>query len=578
MSSTSKSRLVEIEEKRRRLNELREANKRRKESSSEQQSISSSNGSNTKVDDLLHELGIKSIAKNLENANKENEKNKKQIGKEKLTKLEISKLDNVSIDAPNNEKYSKRIQTDEVELENVVPMNSNENHEKKEVKEVEEKMEEEIVKSEVQVLDEDERKQLEDDDTYVHFLSESAKVCDRILCQNEDMDVLFNYYPENLDEKKSNLDANEMLKEKHQFFFKEGGERFVTSLQLSPHHPELVMTSHFKPNLNSTILPKGNFDDEGMVLIWNNKFHTTTPEYVLSCESWIGTSCFSPYHPSYVIGGSQTGIIVIWDIRASTQPIMRTSSLGGHSKMVMFIDVVGNANTNNIVSVGKDGKLCTWNLKKLNNPMEVLELNDKKINRPVSVNCFKFLPYDSNNFLVGTEERFIYSGCCSGQKAGLNKCYGETLNPINSFDIQPPNERTDTDQYNYLTSSTSNVIHLRNTKDPKFVHRFVMEHRHIINDVKWSPVHPAVFASCDHEGMLKIWNLNENGYISLASESLDGMSISNISFTSDGKHLFAASYDGRITVFDLNEIFYETKSEDWKLFKNLMTEMNNAQN
>ena len=36
------------------------------------------------------------------------------------------------------------------------------------------------------------------------------------------------------------------------------------------------------------------------------------------------------------------------------------------------------------------------------------------------------------------------------------------------------------------------------------------QHRDYVLDVKWSPIHPAVFASIDSEGRLNLWNLNQD--------------------------------------------------------------------
>lgn len=62
--------------------------------------------------------------------------------------------------------------------------------------------------------------------------------------------------------------------------------RCVTSLDWSPHYPELLLASYH----NSLDNPH---DPDGVVLIWNTKFKKTTPEYVFHCQSTVLSATFA---------------------------------------------------------------------------------------------------------------------------------------------------------------------------------------------------------------------------------------------------------------------------------------------
>ncbi|KAI3388619.1 hypothetical protein SNEBB_010253 [Seison nebaliae] len=627
MSSNSKTRLAEIEEKRRRLDELRAANRKRQENGK-----LTTASSTTNFDDIIEELGLTTTLKKPEKVEDEEPIVVESL-EDKLSKLKIDPQKKISIEGTTRELYSKEIQTmdmsndqlnksdkdlpelqqrptsqssfwvsemyrmtysdGEMSIDENTSMSRDHSLRKRRLsqqnyKRILRNFSEQSSKENInghdhnydnKYLTEEERTDVENSDAYSQFLTRNSKICERILCQNSERDIITNFDLDYMKKKTIDVDTDEMLEEKRRFHFEEGGERFPTSLAISPHYPELLMVSHYKTNDNANKLPKDEFDDEGLVLLWNTKFSSKLPESQLSCESWVSSACFSKFHSSYVIGGTQAGTIVIWDVRASRQPVMRTNFLVGHTKMVIYLDVVGRGNSNNIISVGKDGRLCTWNIKKLKSPTEILDLTDKKLTPIVNPNCFTFFAHNTKNFLLGTVESSIYSGSCTGLKAGLNKSF-QSFNPIQCLAMQ---QAIDGNNYNmtsnenyFLSSATSNVIDLWNTKDSKPFHRFLMEHRSIVNDIQWSPVHPAVFATCNDEGVLKLWNLNENAYASLVTEQITDLPLTQVCFSGDGKQLTVGLHDGTIRIYGLNEIFYKKRSDDWIKFNNVMHEMSDG--
>lgn len=87
--------------------------------------------------------------------------------------------------------------------------------------------------------------------------------------------------------------------------------------------------------------------------------------------------CFSKFHPHYVIGGTYSGQIVIWDIRTGKRtPVQRSLlSAGAHTHPVYCLELVGSQNAHNLISVSTNGKLCSWNLDNLSQPQVIHVLN-----------------------------------------------------------------------------------------------------------------------------------------------------------------------------------------------------------
>lgn len=143
-----------------------------------------------------------------------------------------------------------------------------------------------------------------------------------------------------------------------------------------------------------------------------------------------------PFSPTVVIGGTYSGQIVLWDMRANNQPVMRSPiSSVGHTHPVYCLNVVGSTKANNIVSVSTDGRMAVWSLEKLTQPQEVIELHSKQkmgASTAVAVTALAFQPVswpscriqpsltslaqgDENKFYAGSEDGSVYLGFRHGR-------------------------------------------------------------------------------------------------------------------------------------------------------------------
>ena len=87
-------------------------------------------------------------------------------------------------------------------------------------------------------------------------------------------------------------------------------------------------------------------------------------------QSPVMSVSFSKFHPNYVIGGTYSGQVVLWDTRSGKRtPIQRSPiSSSAHTHPIYCLDVVGSQNAHNLISVSTDGKMCSWNLDMLSQP------------------------------------------------------------------------------------------------------------------------------------------------------------------------------------------------------------------
>ncbi len=243
------------------------------------------------------------------------------------------------------------------------------------------------------------QRHLESDD-FLSFFARNSRILEKAL---EQEDIFFENGPRV--NNKEPFETGQVLKVNREFNADKWRNRIVTWLDWSPHYPELLLASY-----------EGSSLDPDGVVVWNSNFKCDTPEYVFNCSSWITSCCFANFHPNLVIGGTNSGQIVMWDNRSNKRtPVQQSSpSSNSHSDPIHCIRVVGSQNAHTLISVSTDGTLCSWTLDNMSKPQETLRLRCKQ-SRDLAVTSMGFRPGDVNNFIVGSAEGPIYTATRRGK-------------------------------------------------------------------------------------------------------------------------------------------------------------------
>jgi dynein intermediate chain, cytosolic len=133
--------------------------------------------------------------------------------------------------------------------------------------------------------------------------------------------------------------------------------RDVTDMDWSPLHRELMLCGyHMRTSSFSLAQPIGSSatkvvspDDtpsdslaprsgellsDGLALVWNLAM-PNRPEHIFTCGSPVTTVRFHPTEATLIIGGCQSGQVVVWDVRAGRMPVQKsvlTTTASGNSK------------------------------------------------------------------------------------------------------------------------------------------------------------------------------------------------------------------------------------------------------
>ena len=72
-------------------------------------------------------------------------------------------------------------------------------------------------------------------------------------------------------------------------------------------------------------------------------------------------------------------------------------------------------------------------------------------------------------------------------------------------------------------------------------------------DVQWSPVHPSVFASCDGEGYLEIWDLNRDVEAPITRKKTGSLALTTLRWSKDGRKIAVGDSLGNVSLWNLEK-------------------------
>ncbi|EGU11335.1 Cytoplasmic dynein intermediate chain [Rhodotorula toruloides ATCC 204091] len=383
-----------------------------------------------------------------------------------------------------------------------------------------------------------------------------------------------------------------------------GKGRSVTGVDWSPKFPELFVASYNKN-------PMAVNEPDGIAAVWNLHL-LERPEFVFHAQSDILSIAFSPFHPNLVVGGTYSGQILLWDTRSRhSNPVLKTPlSASGHTHPVYSLSLVGTQNAHSLVSASTDGVVCTWTLDMLARPQETLELVHPAHNKTdeVSVTALGFPLGETTTFWCATEEGNVYSANRydrAGAKAGLvqSEIYRGHSGPVTGIDFHPVEGSVDLSDL-FLTcgvdwtvklwraggalggpqagktgatsSKTSSSSGGANAIAPLLSFEEADEY---VFDVKWHPLHPAVFGTVDGAGKFDLWNLNTDTEVPIistavgesspaASRPLGGSSgrrgLNKLAWErKEGRRAAIGSSDGKVYVYELSQDLVTPREGEW---------------
>ncbi|XP_055389732.1 cytoplasmic dynein 1 intermediate chain isoform X4 [Condylostylus longicornis] len=420
-------------------------------------------------------------------------------------------------------------------------------------------------KKQVKELSEEQKQMIILSEEFQRFVVRTGRIMERAL--SESIDIYTDYIGGGDNEEASDEKSHARLSLNRIFYCDRWSKnRCITSMDWSTHFPELVVASYH----NNEESPN---EPDGVVIVWNTKYKKSTPEEIFHCQSAVMSTCFAKFNPNLILGGTYSGQIVLWDNRVQKRtPIQRTPlSATAHTHPVYCLQMIGTQNAHNVISISSDGKLCSWSLDMLSVPQDTMELQQRQ-SKPISVTSMAFPNNEINNFVVGSEDGYVYSAFRHGTRAGVGEIYEKHLGPVTGISTHY-NQSSPDFGHLFLTSSIDWTIKLWSLKDNKPLYSFE-DNSDYVMDVAWSPTHPALFAGVDGSGRLDLWNLNQDTEVPTASVIVDGApALNRVSWTPSGLHVTIGDDAGKLYVYDVAENLAHPRMDEWNKFNGTLNEL-----
>jgi dynein intermediate chain, cytosolic len=380
----------------------------------------------------------------------------------------------------------------------------------------------------------------------------------------------------------------------------------IYDVQFNPSDPSRILTSSFSASTGSSVL-EWNLEYDGRV---ESRHHC--PSRITSLRYWNGmepqrtitAEGRGDAHQRLIIGGSYTGQIVLWDMKASSfRPVVTlshssisSSSSSGASPHQHPIYNIIPIDSHLFATADTMGLMAIWDLNKLQQPVEVISLSwtagsssadaatTSAAQQEVAVTslCFR----DDNTFFVTSEDGALYQGQRHGDFRGLTKSLSKGHEAtITSSDLHPSPSPTRVAGRSVpvsnnlsdlmLTASADWSVALwspRNSSSP--LHRFSYFNDYVL-DVAWSPVHPAMFAAADGSGCLSVWNLNQDTEVPCVVNRNVSSAINRLAWnphiTASHLMIAGAEHHGNIHIFELSNDVGKPQPDDWSKFDQVVT-------
>lgn len=463
---------------------------------------------------------------------------------------------------------------------------------------------------------------------FASFISTASKKVERIMGTPILHDLLADYIGEADGELQRTLDAkysdasrflsSRQLYDCNKWTF----SRDITDIDWSPLHRELFLSTYHMPNSHGTTIAlskgsaavsaiapndtpsasltprSGEVQSDGLLLVWSLSM-PKRPEHVFTCGSPVMTGRFHPSEPTLILGGCESGQLVVWDVRGGRLPVQKSaivagsgSSVKSHTQPLCSMEIIEGGL--GLVTASADGRVNFWSLENLREPVESIQVGE-------SVSCFAVAP-ESDSLILGDDHGQMFSISASGGQRSSRK----QLRKLDSMD----KGGGPLGHYGMITSISTKILKsgssLRTAGLSKGFLRgsgglvlssgvdwtvklwspaysdaplasFVSHSYDYMCDAKWSPVHPSLFATASSNGTLGLWNIASSledpltGKDGIIVDSEAGQrGLNKISWSLDGRRIAVASGD-LLHVLTLTEDVARPKGdEDLKTMNNLM--------
>ncbi|XP_005412284.1 PREDICTED: dynein intermediate chain 2, axonemal isoform X1 [Chinchilla lanigera] len=340
------------------------------------------------------------------------------------------------------------------------------------------------------------RKKVEKDENYINAIMQLGFIMEHCIKQNNAIDI----YQEYFDDEEEVEVTEEASSAKTINVFRDPQEIKRTATHLSWHPDGNRKLAVAYSCLDFQRAPVGMSHES---YIWDLE-NPNRPEMALKPSSPLVTLEYNPKDSHVLLGGCYNGQIACWDTRKGSLVAELSTIEFSHRDPVYGSIWLQSKTGTECFSASTDGQVMWWDIRKINEPTEVVILDITKkeqLENALGAISLEFEATLPTKFMVGTEQGIVVS-CNRKAKTQAEKIvctFSGHHGPIYALQrnpFYPKNFLTVGDWTARIWSEDSRESSIMWTK----------YHMAYLTDGAWSPVRPAVFFTTKMDGTLDIWD------------------------------------------------------------------------
>ncbi|XP_067145077.1 dynein intermediate chain 3, ciliary-like [Centruroides vittatus] len=405
------------------------------------------------------------------------------------------------------------------------------------------------------------RKKVEKDEHFQNVVLNLAGQLEHCVKQNNAINIYEEYFVGDEEEEKDII--NDETRVVNVIRDNTTPSRYVTCISWSPEEEnKLVTTLSTLKFEESSKLPKESY-------IWDIN-NLTQPVTNLCFSSSLICAEFNPKDFSYLLAGAFNGQIAFWDLRKNdSEPFQVTPPEYSHHDPVYKALWLHSRSGKECFSASTDGQVLWWDIRKLNEPTEVLILDPRKGIKPCRksayrARCLEYDPTIPTKFMIGTEEGMIFIGNRKGKSLSdkVGTMYKQEYGSVRAL------------QRNYFISKVFLSAHNRSVKiwaeecrdSPILTFK---NDEYSINDACWNPFCPSVFFAAKDNGIIETWNILTSHSEPFSKIKVTEEGLQTLRLNEKNKLLAAGSKKGKIVLVALAEDLKKPHKTDKTFLSNM---------
>ncbi|KAJ3144254.1 Dynein intermediate chain 2, axonemal [Irineochytrium annulatum] len=297
--------------------------------------------------------------------------------------------------------------------------------------------------------------------------------------------------------------------------------------------------------------------------IWDVE-NPNTPDQTLTPPSPLVCVKYNPKDPHILVGGCYNGLLSFWDTRKGPYPVDSSATEKSHRDPVYNLSWVQSKSGAEFFSVSTDGQVLWWDIRKMAEPTESLNLDPEKNGQIVGGTVLDFETTMPTKFMVGAENgsTFMCNKKAKNPSEKITHIYPGHHGPVYALQRNPFFLK------NFLTVGDWKAqIWSEDIRSPIMSTNYSMSY---LTDGCWSPIRPSLFFTSKMDGTVDVWDYAFKQNEPTLTVQVVNSPIHSIKVQDHGKLVAATARDGSTTLLELSDGLAKMQPNEKAVFSQML--------